>query len=96
MNSIDSSSKIDHAGLWRGEELWARDDWEIGLTADEIDQLERAVAGCADREVDGIGQEHFVLGSFSERLKSAQCQLENGAGFVYVRGLPVDRIDEGQ
>ena len=96
MNSIDSSSTIDHAGLWRGEELWARDDWEIRLTADEIDQLERAVAGCADREVDEIGQEHFVLGSFSERLKLAQCQLENGAGFVYVRGLPVNRFDEGQ
>ena len=96
MNSIDSSSTIDHAGLWRGEELWARDDWEILLTADEIDQLERAVAGCADREVDGIDQEHFVLGSLSERLKSAQCQLENGAGFVYVRGLPVGRFDEGQ
>ena len=96
MNSIDSSSTIDHAGLWRGEELWARDDWEIRLTADEIDQLERAVAGCADREVDEIGQEHFVLGSFSERLKLAQCRLENGAGFVYVRGFPVNRFDEGQ
>ena len=56
MNSIDSSSTIDHAGLWRGEELWARDDWEIWLTADEIDQLERAMAGCADREVDGVDQ----------------------------------------
>ena len=82
-------------GFGVGKELWARDDWEIRLTADEIDQLERAVAVLQDREVDGIGQEHFVLGSFSERLKSAQYQLENGAGFVYVRGLPVDRFDEG-
>ena len=65
------------------------------LTADEIDQLERAVAGVqmgSGWNWSGI----FCARYFSERLKSAQCQLENGAGFVYVRGLPVDRFDEGQ
>lgn len=94
MNSNGSNSAIDHSGLWRGEGLWARDDWEIRLTADEIDQLGRAAEGCAQMEVEAIEPQHFVLGDFAGRLKTVQCQLEEGAGFAFVRGLPKGRFDE--
>ena len=96
MNSIDSSSAIDHSGLWCGEELWARDDWEIRLTDDEIDQLGCAVEGCAGMDVESIEPQHFVLGDFACRLKQVQRQLEEGAGFTFLRGLPIERFEEEQ
>ena len=88
------SEFIDHPGLWRGEELWGRNDWEGRLTDDEIGQLQSAVDACSDCDAESVGHDDFVLGNLAERLISMQRQLEEGAGFVFVRGLPVERFDE--
>ena len=91
-----ASALIDHPGLWRGEELWRRDDWEVNLSGAEIHQLKSAVEDCAGKEDDSITKDDFVLGSLAGRLEAVQRQLEEGAGFAFVRGLPPDQFDEDQ
>ncbi|MBC8325285.1 MAG: TauD/TfdA family dioxygenase [Verrucomicrobia subdivision 3 bacterium] len=96
MKATISNSIIDHPGLWRGEELWRRDDWEVRLSDDELRQLESAAANCANIEVEAIGPDDFVLSDLTGRLEAMQRRLEDGAGFAFVRGLPANWLDEGQ
>ena len=94
MGATAANALIEDPGLWRGEALWRRDDWEVRLSDDDVDQLKSAVDGCSDRDVESIRKEDFQLGALAERLSKAQRQLEQGSGFAFVRGLPMERFDE--
>ena len=96
MGATTASGLIEHPGLWWGEAFWQRDDWEVQLAGDEVDQLEAAAAGCRDRPIESIGKEDFVLEAMAGRLTKVQRQLEEGAGFAFVRGLPIERFDKEQ
>ncbi len=96
MGATATSALIEHRGLWRGEALWRRDDWEVRLSDDDLDQLKSAVDACSDQDVDSIRKGNFALGSLADRLNKVQRQLEEGAGFAFVRGLPVEQFDEAQ
>ena len=94
MGVTAANALIEHPGLWRGEALWRRDDWEVRLSDDDVDQLKSAVDGCSDRDVESIRKEEFQLGALADRLSKVERQLEEGSGFAFVRGLPMDRFDE--
>lgn len=96
MGTTTANPLIDHPGLWRGEELWRREDWEVKLSGAEIHQLKSAVENSACKEEESITKEDFALGSLAGRLETVQRQLEEGAGFVFVRGLLADQFDEDQ
>lgn len=91
-----SNLLLKHPGIWSGEELWRRDDCEVWFTDDEVTQLEEAVTASDGQPVDALGKEDLLLGELAVRLAAVQQQLEEGAGFVWVRGLPVDRFSEDQ
>ena len=46
--------------------------------------------------MESIRKEKFQLGAFAGRLNKVQRQLEEGSGFAFVRGLPMERFDEDQ
>ena len=94
MGATAANALIENPGLWRGEALWRRDDWEVRLSDDDVDQLKSAVDGCSDRDVESIRKEEFQLGALADRLSKVERQLEEGSGFAFVRGLPMDRFDE--
>ncbi len=94
MGVTAANALIEHPGLWRGEALWRRDDWEVRLSDDDVDQLKSAVDGCSDWDVESIRKEEFQLGALADRLSKVERQLEEGSGFAFVRGLPMDRFDE--
>ena len=96
MGGTAANALIEHPGLWRGEALWRRDDWEVRLSDDDVDQLKSAVDGCSDRGAESIRKEDFQLRALADRLSKVQRQLEEGAGFAFVRGLPMERFDEDQ
>ena len=94
MGVTAANALIEHPGLWRGEALWRRDDWEVRLSDDDVDQLKSAVDGCSDRDAESIRKEDFQLRALADRLSKVQRQLEEGSGFAFVRGLPMERFDE--
>ena len=94
MGATAANALIENPGLWRGEALWRRDDWEVRLSDDDVDQLKSAVDGCSDWDVESIRKEEFQLGALADRLSKVERQLEEGSGFAFVRGLPMDRFDE--
>jgi hypothetical protein len=70
-----------------------RDDWKIELTASQIFDLERAAdqVVASGRPTHEVDRDDFPLGEMADVLASVADQLEDGRGFVLLRGLPVER-----
>ena len=81
---------------WLGAELADRDDWVHVLTEGEIGELESALANVRRRglEVTAIDREAFPLGSLERTIARWADELDDGRGFLLVRGLPVRRWSE--
>ncbi len=88
---------IDPAG-WQASDLAANDDWIYQLSATEIDELRRAVAGIERRGMDilDIRAEDFPLPRLDEALGAFYDELHEGRGFVLIRGMPVAEFSKLQ
>jgi hypothetical protein len=85
---------LDGPSAWRGEVL-TRDPeaWTERLDAEEIAELEAAVASVRERglALRDVGREAFPLGRLGGRIRGWAETLLTGRGFLRVRGLPVAR-----
>ena len=43
MSNVVTQTPVKHPGIWRGEELFQRHDWEIELTQDDLGELDSAL-----------------------------------------------------
>ena len=97
--SIILQTPLTGNAAWRGEDLAGDTSWIHHLSADSIRALDAALA-----HVKSLGlsfpdfeQEHFPL---PEALRAELAQqadaLENGLGFIVLRGLPVERYTEDE
>ena len=77
---------------WTGVELAASDDWIFVLTADEIAELDDAVAGVEARglQIKDIALADFPLPTLDAKLARLAEQLMEGRGLGVLRGVPVD------
>jgi hypothetical protein len=79
---------------WRGPDLARRDDWIVALGAADVDEIERAARGCADRPLASIGRASFELPTLAPRVREWARELGDGTGVLLLRGLPVARWGE--
>lgn len=84
---------IESPADWRGDEMTQRTDWIHVLAAEEVDEIERALAAVRERAIDiaDVTRENFPLPRFARIAEKALGYLEDGPGMFLVRGLPVDR-----
>ncbi|MEE8500353.1 MAG: TauD/TfdA family dioxygenase [Kiloniellales bacterium] len=80
---------------WRGAEL-RESDWLVPLPEGAGSEIEAALAAVKARGLDlpGFGRDDFPLPKFGAVLAEARRELEEGRGFLRLRGLPVDAYDE--
>jgi hypothetical protein len=78
---------------WRGSELARRRDWIEPLGADEIAELEQALAAVRARGIglEALRREDFALPRLAPRIQGWVRELARGRGFLLVRGFPVAR-----
>jgi Taurine catabolism dioxygenase TauD, TfdA family len=78
---------------WRGAALANDPAWIVTLTGDEVADLEQALATAktTGRPLGEIGREQFPLTALRPRLQQVLDEVQDGRGFVVVRGLPVGR-----
>lgn len=86
--------RLSGPDVWTGAELGARGDWVHDLNAEEVDDLEHAVASV---RAAGTGLYHgtpagFALPCLGRRLAAIMQTLEHGCGVANVRGIPVGRF----
>ena len=85
-----------HPSAWKGEDLSDRGDWVIHLDADDIAELESALAFVKSRAlgIPGLSRNDFVMPGLARKMSAVLHQLEDGRGFVLLRGLPVGRYSK--
>jgi hypothetical protein len=91
--SSDKLSPLEIDAAWKGEELFARPEWQYQLTSAETDEL---MAVARQMQVRGdftaVEPDRVALPRLAPKLEQIQDLLENGAGAVRVRGIPVEGV----
>lgn len=84
---------LETACEWTAAEVADPNLWTEQLSADEIDELEAAIAAACAKSEDflDIGKADFPLPTLGPRLKRIEAELMDGRGFVRIRGLPRER-----
>lgn len=85
-------TRISGPSAWRGADVAdARSRWEFELSAEDLDEFDAALDKVheAGLEIDDITVDNFHLPRFTEKIDRILGELEDGVGFVLVRGLPV-------
>jgi hypothetical protein len=86
-------SPIESAAAWRGDDMARRDDWQVTLDGDQIDEVELALAAAkaTGRPLGALRAGDFPLPRLASAIASWRRDVADGRGFVLIRGLPVDR-----
>lgn len=88
------------AGLfaWRGKELETSQDWIETLSPGEILEVEAAMKSVKQRglRLHEVRRADFPLPGLAERLARIAREVEEGRGFVLLRGLPVGKFPEDE
>ena len=94
--SLILKTPITGPAAWRGADLAGDTSWLHPLSAQEIATLDAALAQVKARGLTfpNFGKDDFPIGDWGHVLRRHSDELENGRGFVVLRGLPVERYSE--
>ncbi|QQO35558.1 hypothetical protein JJC00_08065 [Bradyrhizobium diazoefficiens] len=100
---IKSETRTPHGPLidpanWRGPDITRRNNWVYRLEDADVTALEAALLHVerAGASLVSLTRDAFPLGHFADKLKAIKRQLNEGRGFVIIRGLPVGRYTRRQ
>ena len=82
---------ITDASAWHGKDVERDRAWEFVLDAQDIEELESALAQCQSRalEITGICADTFPLPRLGAKLHQLAEHLRSGQGFALLRNFPV-------
>lgn len=89
-------SPISGPNVWTAVDFADCNDWIHHLGTDDIRELESALvaARAAGRDGYDITREDFPLSGLSPIIARWAHEIEDGRGFLVVRGLPIERYNE--
>ena len=78
---------------WRGSDLTRSTDWIVPVSSRAVDEMDAALRQLARRGLawPNFGRDEFPLPTFVRDLSVVLDEIENGRGFVLLRGFRVDR-----
>ena len=86
---------IREPGAWIGRELQADPSWIYQLSSRSLDEIDRALDAVKQSGARiPFGREAFPLPHVARELDSVLDEVENGRGFVLVRGIPRSRYTD--
>lgn len=91
------TAPVEGAANWKGKELQASDEWKFVLAAQDIAELEAALAHAKLRKLGLLEmrtQDEFPLGELAGKLRALRRELHHGRGFTLVKGLDLDRYSQ--
>ena len=93
MTALAHQSELTGPAAWVGPELEKDTTWIHHLTDADVAEVEAALRGLQERGLSiPFSAEGFPLPKLSEFLRTIPDTLEEGPGFMLVRGLPRDRF----
>ena len=91
--SIILKQKITGPAAWKGGDFVGDTSWIHHLSGSEIELIDTALAHVKARGLTfpDFTREDFPISELAPFLKPFADELENGRGFLLLRGLPVER-----
>ena len=92
------STPITGPEAWLGRDMAVSSDWIRPFAPREIAEIDSALRTVQGRGLawPKFGRDDFPLPTFSRELATVLDELENGRGFVLLRGFPVERYTEDE
>lgn len=92
------TSQITGPSVWTASDVQTNEDWIYHLTEADIAELDAAlrIQQASAKPFPRFGREEFPLPRLGQQLAGFADELENGRGFVLLRGLPVERYSEDE
>ncbi len=92
MSAPDVELVVGREG-WLGRDMARSTDWIVPLSPRAIEEMDAALRQLGRRGLTwpDFGRDDFPLPAFSRDLSAVLEEIENGRGFVLLRGFPVDR-----
>lgn len=89
------TDEIAGSGAWRGPELQNDDSWMLHLDADDVAEIDAALAAARDAGVSvPFAAGDFPLPGFAQKIDEIVDRVSNGRGICLVRGLPRERYSD--
>jgi hypothetical protein len=94
--SLILKQPITGPAAWRGSELAGDSSWLHPLSRESVAEIDAALAHVKAQGLrfPRFGKEHFPLKTLEPELQRWADELENGRGFLALRGLPVERYSD--
>ncbi|GEK49010.1 hypothetical protein HPA02_32930 [Bisbaumannia pacifica] len=90
------NNRIDGEMAWKGCDLKGRLSWIYKLTDVEAEVLDRALANLKAKGLSApnFDKKDFPIDGMKESIASINEELENGKGFLLIRGLDAEKYNE--
>ncbi len=87
---------VASSAAWRGSDLARREDWRRAFTADDVAEIDAAIAHATatGKPLQDMSKNDFPLPTLSASIAGWRDEIVTGRGFQVLTGLPVDRWDE--
>jgi hypothetical protein len=81
---------------WQANEFTDENPWIYTLSRSDIQELNNAMRQTVAQNLEcyAFSKEDFPLPSFGPKIEGFLEELENGRGFMLLRGIPVERYDD--
>ena len=96
MNSSICMTRIDHPSAWKGSYFSSADQYAFDLGPRHYGAFDKVLSNVRQQglTLDDIKKEHFEVPEIADDIATIFDQIQNGYGFVLVRGFPLDRYTE--
>lgn len=94
--SLKLNEKIQGPSAWKGIDLAKDDSWIYYLSEKTIAELEKAVSHVQQKGLKSpdFKKEDFLIPNLADEIAYFVDELENGKGFLLIRGLPMERYTD--
>jgi len=96
MNSSICTTRVDHPSAWKGSDFSSADEYAFDLGPRHYDAFDKALSKIREQglTLDDIEKVNFEVPEIANDIATIFDQIQNGYGFVLVRGFPLDRYTE--
>ena len=96
MNSSICTTRVDHPSAWKGSDFSSADEYAFDLGPRHYDAFDKALSKIRQQglTLDDIEKVNFEVPEIASDIATIFDQIQNGYGFVLVRGFPLDRYTE--
>jgi len=94
--SVIRKEKVTGPSAWKGKDLRDDDSWIYHWSEKSIAAMERALENVKSKglTVPDFTKEDFPIPEMAEEIAYFNEELEDGRGFILIRGLPVERYSD--